>query len=98
MFFSKNIKHVDKAVVVETLNMRLVDEQSLYLGLPSTIDRIKTVVFAYIKDKIKERIRGWSGRCISGSGKEILIKKVLQVVPTYTMNIFLITSSSVLRN
>lgn len=52
------------------------------------------MVFGYIKDKIRDKILEWGGKCISGSGMEILIKTVIQAIPTYTMNVFLLPSQT----
>lgn len=90
VFFSKNTNFVTREAILDNLGMRLADESSHYLGLPSMIGRKKSAVFGYIKDKMRARIQGWAGRCISGAGREITIKSVLQAIPAYTMNVFLL--------
>jgi ribonuclease HI len=66
-----------------------------YLGLPSMIGRKKKDVFAYIKDRIWKRINSWRGRALSRAGKEVMIKSVLQAIPTYIMSIYLIPDSTI---
>lgn len=39
------------------------------------------------------RIKGWSERNLSMAGREVLIKSVLQAIPTYVMSCFLLTQS-----
>ena len=41
-----------------------------------------------MREKIAKKVIGWKERLISKAGREILIKTVAQVVPTYTMSIF----------
>jgi hypothetical protein len=64
-----------------------------YLGLPSMIGRSRKAIFSFIKDRIWKKINSWSSKCLSKAGREVLIKSVLQSIPTYFMSIFQIPSS-----
>ena len=64
-----------------------------YLGLPSIIGRDNRPVFSFIKDHIWKRINVWRGRALSKTGKEVMIKFVLQYIPSYIMSIYLLSSS-----
>jgi hypothetical protein len=75
------------------LGLRLEAEGGKYLVLPTYIGRNRTRAFAYIKEKILKRIRGWKERFLSKAGKEILIKAVTQAIPTYAMVCFDITKT-----
>jgi hypothetical protein len=66
-----------------------------YLGLPSMIGRKKKDMFAYIKDRIWKRINSWRGRALSKAGKEIMIKFVLQTIPSYVMSIYLLPETTI---
>lgn len=59
-----------------------------YLGLPSDVGRTKNGVFAYFKDRVWKNVQGWMEQCLAGSSKEILIKSVVQEIPTYSMALF----------
>jgi len=59
-----------------------------YLGLPSMIGRDRKAAFAYIKDRVWQKINSWSGKCLSKAGREVMIKYVLQAIPSYVMSIF----------
>ncbi|KAL8159041.1 LOW QUALITY PROTEIN: hypothetical protein V2J09_000578 [Rumex salicifolius] len=83
--FSKNVNVVVRAAV---LGVKEVDRDGKYLGLPTVIGRSKKVVFSIIKDRIWKRLQGWRGNLLSKAGKEVLIKSLLQSIPTYIMSIF----------
>jgi hypothetical protein len=50
-------------------------------------------LFNFIKDRIWRKINSWSSKCLSKAGREVLIKSVLQTIPSYVMSIFLIPDS-----
>ena len=68
-----------------------------YLGLPSLIGRSKRATFSYIKDTIWKRIQGWRNKLLSQAGKGVLIKSVAQAIPTYSMSVFRLPISVVMR-
>jgi hypothetical protein len=61
-----------------------------YLGLPSMIGRNRTTVFAYVKDRVWQKINSWSSKCLSKAGREVMIKSGLQAIHSYVMSIFLL--------
>jgi hypothetical protein len=61
-----------------------------YLGLPALVGRPWINAFMDIKGKIWDRINGWKEKFLSHAGKEILLKVVIQAIPTYTMSVFLL--------
>lgn len=72
------------------MQMDEATEHSMYLGLPNTLGRNKTAVLGYMKDRIRKRISSWDEKFISNSRKEILLKTVIQALPTYAMSVFLL--------
>jgi hypothetical protein len=64
-----------------------------YLGLPSMVGRSKKATFRYIKDRIWKKINSWRGRALSMAGKDVMIKYVLQSIPSYVISVFLILDS-----
>ena len=62
--------------------------QGKYLVLPSVIGKSKDQVFAEIKEKVGEKLFEWKEKIPSIGGKEVLIKAVIQAIPTYTMSCF----------
>ncbi|XP_074336620.1 uncharacterized protein LOC141673779 [Apium graveolens] len=90
VFFSSNVIAYNKERVCRVLSMNEADSRSMYLGLPNVLGRNKSVILGFIKDKVKSRIDSWDGRYISRAGKEILVKSVIQSLPSYAMSVFLL--------
>ena len=59
-----------------------------YLGVPSFVGKGKKVSFNYIKERLWRKIQGWEGKLLSQANREVLIKSVIQAIPTYTMGCF----------
>lgn len=57
-----------------------------YLGLPMLGGKNKKVLFRSIKDKIWVRLHTWRPESFSQAGKEIMLKAVVQAMPTYLMS------------
>ena len=64
-----------------------------YLGLPIASGKSKVNTFKELQEKITKRVMGWKEKFISKAGREILIKTVAQVIPTYSMGLFKIHKS-----
>jgi hypothetical protein len=77
------------------MGVRHVLGTGTYLGLPSMIGRKKKDVFAYIKDRIRKRINSWRGIALSRASKEVMIKSVLQAIPSYVMGVYLLPDSTI---
>jgi hypothetical protein len=50
--------------------------------------RSKMSLFNGLKVRVTHRIQGWKEKLLSKAGREILIKSVVQSIPTYTMSRF----------
>ena len=72
------------------LNVKATTDHGCYLGLPYLIGKNKKAIFSFVKDKAWRQIQGWRKKVLSKVGKEILLKTVVQAVPTYVMNVFLL--------
>lgn len=90
VFFSANVIDYNKNLVCQELRIPEADSFSKYLGLPNVLGRNKSVIFGYLKDKVKASIQSWNEKKICRPAKEILIKMVAQVLPSYAMNVFLL--------
>jgi hypothetical protein len=90
VFFSRNISRAGQEDLSNIMGVKHVLGTGTYLGLPSMVGRSRKETFAYIKDRIWKRINGWRSRPLSRAGKEVMIKSVLQAIPAYIMNIYLL--------
>ncbi|KAF2304673.1 hypothetical protein GH714_037383 [Hevea brasiliensis] len=59
---------------------------SKYLGLPIAWGKSKSQVLSFLNDRVIQKLQGWKCRYLSQAGKEILIKVVIQSVPSYVMS------------
>ncbi|KAL0375714.1 UNVERIFIED_CONTAM: putative mitochondrial protein [Sesamum calycinum] len=56
--------------------------------LPAVGGRSKREMFDGIREKIWKCIQGWNSKLLNQAGKEVLIKAVLQSIPSYAMSCF----------
>lgn len=50
--------------------------------------RSKREVFGWLRERFWDKTRGFGEKSLSKAGKEVLIKSVLQAIPTYVMGCF----------
>jgi len=93
IFYSRNVDGNRKNTITNILGVQAVLGTGKYLGLPSMIGRDRTSTFAYIKDRVWQKINSWSSKCFSKAGREVMIKSVLQAIPSYVMSIFPLPSN-----
>jgi len=87
IYCSRNVSDTLKHTITTILGVQVVLGTSKYLGLPSMISRDRNATFSYIKDRVWQKINSWSGKCLSKAGREVMIKSVLQAIPSYVMSI-----------
>jgi ribonuclease HI len=56
--------------------------------MPMKVGTSVNDAFKYIKERIWNNVLGWMQKFLSSGGKGILIKSVLQAIPTYSMSCF----------
>jgi hypothetical protein len=61
-----------------------------YLGLPALVDKSRIREFQNLRDRVKRRVFDWKTKLLSQAGKEILLKAIVQAIPTYSISIFLL--------
>jgi len=79
----KSAATIRKQEVMQELRITKETMNERYLGLPVHVGRSRSLVFAYLKDRIWKRIQGWKEKLLSRAGKEVLIKAVAQAIPTF---------------
>ncbi|KAK3230420.1 hypothetical protein Dsin_002301 [Dipteronia sinensis] len=85
---SNSVSSTVATELANVIGVNLVPCHERYLGLPSFAGRNKKVLFTSIKDQIWDKIKGWRDKLLSVGGKEILVKAVVQSIPTYVMSLF----------
>jgi len=73
------------------MQIRSVECHSKYLGLPAFVGRSKKQVFNFVQDRVWKKLKGWKEKFLSITGREVLIKSVVQAIPTYVMSYFLLS-------
>lgn len=58
-----------------------------YLGVPADWGRSRSSALGWIKDKILTKVDGWKEKLLNQAGKEVLIKAVIQAIPSYAMSL-----------
>ena len=91
--FSQNTPPELKAEVLEVMGPMKDLKHYKYLGLTSIIGKSKIDVFAELKEQVARKLSRWKEKLLSMGGREILIKVVVQAIPTYSMSYFLLPKS-----
>ena len=65
-----------------------IKEYEKYLGLPAMVGRKKKESFIYIKERLWGKLQGWKDKLLSQAGREVLLKAIVQAIPTFAMSCF----------
>ena len=85
---SNKTSYTAKELVKNLLGVPKIKEYERYLGLPAVFGRNKKVSLNFIKDRVWGKLQGWKEKLLSQAGKEVLLKAVVQVIPTFAMSYF----------
>jgi hypothetical protein len=88
IFFSKNTSPTKRQEIIQLSGFQVSQQYDKYLGLPSLVGKSRTKAFKGIKDRVWNRLNNWKVKFLSQAGKEILLKAVVQAIPTYSMSVF----------
>lgn len=88
--FSCNTSSLIASAISQILQVSIQEEPSVYLDLPDLVSKNRYEIFRYIKERVWNKLQSWKGKILSGSSKEILIKSVIQSIPSYIMSVFLL--------
>ncbi|XP_019190337.1 PREDICTED: uncharacterized protein LOC109184754 [Ipomoea nil] len=91
--FSANVSQPIRDGVVQILGVAEGNTTGKYLGLPSLVGRKKREILGYLKERILTRVRSWNSKFLSRAGREVLLKNVIQAMPSYAMMVFLLPLS-----
>ncbi|KAF5447221.1 hypothetical protein F2P56_032789 [Juglans regia] len=93
IFFNANTRQVPRDHILGITGTQSTSCYETYLGLPVLIGRSRHAAFKGILDRMRNKINNWKTKFLSLAGKEILLKAVLQALPTYCMGVFKLPKS-----
>ncbi|KAL5572449.1 hypothetical protein UlMin_022046 [Ulmus minor] len=79
--------------MVALLGVPRVSCHEKYLGLPCFSGKNKQGLFSSIRDRVWNKLCGWKSKLLSAGGREVLSKSVIQAIPSYSMNLFKLSST-----
>lgn len=85
---SKSTSEDQRQLIKATLGVVEIQNYESYLGLPSLVGKNKKASFNYIKERVWRKLQEWKEKLLSQAGREVLIKAVVQAIPTYIINCF----------
>ncbi|KAL0462405.1 UNVERIFIED_CONTAM: hypothetical protein Slati_0128100 [Sesamum latifolium] len=88
MVLSRNVDQVDRASFADALGIKVIEKHDKYFGLLAVGGRSKSEMFVGIYEKNWKCIQGWNSKLLNQARKEVLIKSVLQSIPSYVMSCF----------
>ncbi|XP_068319422.1 uncharacterized protein [Pyrus communis] len=88
VYFSTNTLVAMAQELSVNLEMPVVEDLGMYLGVPMVWGRLKRDALAYIKDRVLAKVMRWKQQFLSQLGKEMFIKAVAMAITTYPMNMF----------
>ncbi|XP_004296207.1 PREDICTED: uncharacterized protein LOC101297422 [Fragaria vesca subsp. vesca] len=86
--FSQNVPRWKQDELAAVLGVKRVEKHKKYLGLPTELSYSKEKAFSFLCERIRKRTQGWRDKTLTIAGKEVLIKAVVQSIPTYIMSCF----------
>ena len=87
-FFGKSVLESTKTDLKNFLGVSEIKEYEKYLVLPAMVGRKKKKSFVYIKERIWGKLQGWKEKLLSQVGREVLLKAIVQAIPTFAMSCF----------
>jgi hypothetical protein len=88
IFFSRNSSQGRRQEILGLSGLIEAHRIDTYLGLPTFVGKSRTQAFKSIVEKVSKRFDNWKCSFLSQARKEILLKAVVQAIPTYCMGVF----------
>ena len=93
LFFQPNTLAEIQEELKQRFGVDIIRQHEKYLGLPSLVGRNKCNIFQQLTERVANKLSGWKEKFLSMAGREVLIKAVVQAIPTHTMSCFLLPKS-----
>ncbi|CAL1404087.1 unnamed protein product [Linum trigynum] len=88
VFFSANVPDVDKAAIIGHIGFASSNCHTKYLGVPTEWGNSKKETFQFLIQRMEKMGEAWKSLLLSHGGKEVLLKAVIQAIPSYIMYLF----------
>jgi len=88
LFFRKSTSPESIAQITNSLGVQEVKQYEKYLGLLTLVGRNKKASLMFIKERVWAKLQGWKEQLLSQAGREVLLKAVVQAIPTFAMSCF----------
>jgi hypothetical protein len=82
IYFSRNTAAEVKQQILDMSGIPSSQRYDTYLGLPALVGKSRTKEFKGIIDRVWKRLQDWKLKLLSQAGREILLKAVVQAIPT----------------
>ncbi|XP_060974007.1 uncharacterized protein LOC133039191 [Cannabis sativa] len=93
VLFSPNTSALAAEFFRHTLGLENKPFISKYLGIPQCFGKSKNEHFNFFLQKASSKLSSWTNKLFSRAGKEVLLKVVIQAIPSYAMSCFRIPIS-----
>jgi hypothetical protein len=90
VFFSRNTDSETRQKIMRMAGIPSSQRYDTYLGLPALVGKSRIAAFQGIKERVWKRHQDWKLNFLSQAGKDVLLKAVIQAIPTYSMSVFLL--------
>ncbi|GLT77216.1 hypothetical protein SLA2020_488240 [Shorea laevis] len=94
LFVSPNIQGKLANSFSSSCGIPLTHDLDIYLRVPIIHGRFKASSYKYILAKMQIKLAGWKQNFLSLAGRRTLVQSVTSLIPTYTMQIVLLLSST----
>jgi len=88
IFFSRNTSVERRQEILQQSGLQETQRLDTYLGLPSFVGKSRKQAFCNILGRVSKKLGNWKVKFLSQAGKEVLLKAVVQAIPTYSMGVF----------
>ena len=88
LFFGRSVSPVSRNAIKNLLGVPEIKEFEHYLGLPAMVGKNRRASLNYIKERVWGKLQGWKEKLLSQAGREVLLKVVVQAIPTFAMSCF----------
>lgn len=86
LLFSKAMAEEKKEEILNFLGVPEIKEYEKYLGLPTVVGRSENASLNYIKERVWNKFQGWKENLLSQVRREVLLKAIVQAIPTSAMS------------